>query len=407
MKKIILGFFILGSLISYSFELDKGIEREIYNRGFVIDENKENLITFSNSKEKVKISFEKFDKNYIEKLKSKSNYVIEDTKKEKEEDEAVKFQSEHFIFKNTETGAKHTIINCMILLKNKKIEYTLEIMFEKGHENDFDGNTILDIPEKEFVRRVENLIEVNDRYIGLLEEEFYDTSYEYDGSDLALIKDKEHQAVGGYDDYYIDDNNAKKEGFVDKVDNFLGDIKKYKATKKPFLSKEISVENIRRDANGFIYDSRTGDLVSGVITQRDFNGIICYEQKVKDGLADGNYNTYFVNSDGERILQVSGKYKQGVKEGVWKSYYENGEKKEEAKYENGLLEGEYKSYYMNKKLKEEGEYEANQKTGKWIYYYQNGKKESEGKYDEDKKVKKWKYYKSNGKVREVKRHSIF
>ena len=395
MKKIILTLFIFTSLISYSFELDKEVEREIYRRGFTITENKENSLTFSNSKEKIKISFEKFDKSYIQNLEKKSNYILENTEKKKEEDATGKLISESFDFKNTETEARHSLINCVVLIRDKKIEYTLEIMVEKGHENDISGNTLLAAPETELLRRLENLIEVNDKYIGLL-----DTSYEYDGSDLALIKDKEHQAVE-------DDNNDEKEGFIDKIDNFLGDIKKYKATKKPFLSKEISVENISREENGFIYDLRTGELASGVIIKRDFNGIIYYEEKVKDGLPDGNYNTYFINSNGERILQISGKYKQGVKEGTWKSYYKNGEKKEIATYDNGVLEGEFKAYYMNKKLKEEGEYEANQKTGKWIYYYQNGEKEAEGKYDEGEKIRKWKYYNSNGKIREEKRHSIF
>lgn len=50
----------------------------------------------------------------------------------------------------------------------------------------------------------------------------------------------------------------------------------------------------------------------------------------------------------------------------------------EGGYENGLKEGLWVSYYANGKIRSEGHYEKGVKEGKWIQYYANGNKKSEG-----------------------------
>ena len=46
-------------------------------------------------------------------------------------------------------------------------------------------------------------------------------------------------------------------------------------------------------------------------------------------------------------LKVSGKYENGFKEGIWKTYYKNGKIKERGKYKSGEKVGIWKAFYKN------------------------------------------------------------
>ncbi len=67
-------------------------------------------------------------------------------------------------------------------------------------------------------------------------------------------------------------------------------------------------------------------------------------------------------------LAEKGEFNYGLKTGVWKSWYENGNLKERILWDNGILNGQYTLFNSNGKLILQGRYSKNSKVGKWIDY---------------------------------------
>lgn len=57
-----------------------------------------------------------------------------------------------------------------------------------------------------------------------------------------------------------------------------------------------------------------------------------------------------------------------------------------------------KTYYSNGNMKEEGWLLNGKKTEYWFYYYESGSKRCEGHYKNNLKVNWWVFYDSNGKI---------
>ncbi len=95
-------------------------------------------------------------------------------------------------------------------------------------------------------------------------------------------------------------------------------------------------EGIRRD-----YDT-LGNITRGYIFQ---NGWLRYE-----GITDAN----------------------GLRQGLWKEYYDTGELRSEGHYKNSIMTGTWNFYFTDKKVEITGKYNSKgQKTGSWIWYYPN------------------------------------
>ena len=83
-------------------------------------------------------------------------------------------------------------------------------------------------------------------------------------------------------------------------------------------------------------------------------------------------------------------YKNGVKEGVCKAYYENNQLKYESTYENGNKNGLFKSWFQNGKINEEGNYKSGKKNGIWKTWFENDCPESEIQFINDEQIiAKW------------------
>jgi antitoxin component YwqK of YwqJK toxin-antitoxin module len=83
--------------------------------------------------------------------------------------------------------------------------------------------------------------------------------------------------------------------------------------------------------------------------------------------------------------------------------YDNGNLKES--YEvieqpNGSFfkDGVYKTWYENGQISVSGIYKDNQKSGKWTTYYRTGAVQEEGTYEHNEKSEKWNEYAENGQV---------
>lgn len=65
-------------------------------------------------------------------------------------------------------------------------------------------------------------------------------------------------------------------------------------------------------------------------------------------------------------LAEAGKFKNGLKVGLWKAWFENGTIKSNVSWSDGQMDGAFYGYDQNGKLVEYGKYKNGKKHGRWI-----------------------------------------
>ena len=76
--------------------------------------------------------------------------------------------------------------------------------------------------------------------------------------------------------------------------------------------------------------------------------------------------------------------KDGMQDGKYTAWYENGEIAKEGNFIQGKENGKFLSYYAGKKVKAEENYINGKKEGAWKYWYINGNKAQETFFKDDK-----------------------
>lgn len=89
-----------------------------------------------------------------------------------------------------------------------------------------------------------------------------------------------------------------------------------------------------------------------------------------DGLKNGSYVTYYENGQ----KRSEGKYENDKQTGFWITWFENGNKSSEGKFDQGLQSGEWKFYHKNGKLQQINHYKNNKSEGEFIDFDENGVK---------------------------------
>lgn len=112
----------------------------------------------------------------------------------------------------------------------------------------------------------------------------------------------------------------------------------------------------------------------------------------KDGLCRSYYNNGRVRSD---FL-----YKEGVKEGVSKNYYKEGGVSSEITYKDGKKNGPYIKYYKSGVKYTLSHYKNNQLDSTRVIYTRGGKPKSEMMYSGGRVVPGTKRFKPNGELRD-------
>jgi antitoxin component YwqK of YwqJK toxin-antitoxin module len=87
---------------------------------------------------------------------------------------------------------------------------------------------------------------------------------------------------------------------------------------------------------------------------------------VKDG--NGKYYLFYENGR----LQIEGNFKNGLKEGEWRSFYENADDLEKNIYKDGKLNGLSEAWYENGVAQVTGIFINDKREGEWIWYSENG-----------------------------------
>lgn len=170
--------------------------------------------------------------------------------------------------------------------------------------------------------------------------------------------------------------------------------------------------------NGFVKleGKYTNDLKDGYFKEYDEKGKLLYTSKWVEGEKQDDVaelvrlevaKDYYPNGQ-VAIMQT---YRNGVAQGVRREYdeegnivagafFKDGNKIAEGITRNdGVRDGEWKDFYDNGNLRAEGIYKDGLKVGVWKYYYDNGKLEQTGKYDTSGKlVGKWVWYYSSGNI---------
>ena len=96
-------------------------------------------------------------------------------------------------------------------------------------------------------------------------------------------------------------------------------------------------------------------------------------------------NPYTGKSTGDE----QGSLKDGKREGLWGSYYDEGQLSSKGNYKNGYSDGPWFHYYSNGQLQIKGNYKDGKKEGPWVYYGFDGTVDEKrtGNYKNGVKVK--------------------
>ncbi len=80
-------------------------------------------------------------------------------------------------------------------------------------------------------------------------------------------------------------------------------------------------------------------------------------------------------------LKMLGKIKNGKRDGLWKSFYENGVPWSETTFAEGIRNGKTTTWYENGKKRYEGFYTNDVESGKWTYWKESGEEADTKDFD--------------------------
>jgi len=108
---------------------------------------------------------------------------------------------------------------------------------------------------------------------------------------------------------------------------------------------------------------------------------------------------FFFDKTSKKIKK-EGLYVSNRKQGIWRTYYSNGNIKSIITYKNSRPNGYAKIYYESGNLSEEGIWKGTKWVGEYKFYHENGKKAYDWNFDGNgKRSGTQKYYHKNGKLR--------
>ena len=116
----------------------------------------------------------------------------------------------------------------------------------------------------------------------------------------------------------------------------------------------------------------------------------------REGLYYKNFSD--VPFSGKITGSKKGSFKNGVMEGPWVSYHENGQLLSEGAFKNGKTEGPWVLYYDNGRLSMKGTFKNGKYEGPWVFYHNNGQLEMKGDFKNGDREGLWIDYYDNGQL---------
>ncbi|MEZ4887552.1 MAG: hypothetical protein R3E32_22660 [Chitinophagales bacterium] len=176
------------------------------------------------------------------------------------------------------------------------------------------------------------------------------------------------------------------------------------------VSQMTAYQNNEKNGADYIFDEKGGikeeaNYEKGLLSGQKITYVLVgkgknhtyrplIEESYKAGKLDGEFTQYHKNGKTQEVSN----YRNGVKHGASKWYYETGNILSDFEYNNGALEGKSNTYHNNGKVKTASNYKNSKLNGSYQSYYPDGKLEKEGTYDNGEKDGKWVYYNKEEKV---------
>lgn len=93
---------------------------------------------------------------------------------------------------------------------------------------------------------------------------------------------------------------------------------------------------------------------------------------------------------------------QGValQHGVWTTWHENGQKKEQGTFDFGKRIGKFMAWHPNGQKASEGNYDEGKQHGRWVWWHSNGQKQTEGHYTKGRRTGDWAWWNEAGRLEE-------
>lgn len=112
----------------------------------------------------------------------------------------------------------------------------------------------------------------------------------------------------------------------------------------------------------------------------DKDGSLILTEDYQNGALNGKAAVYIPET---KVVSEVTNYVNGIKQGEYVKYYDNGALMVKANYKNDALDGNYVNYYSNGIVKEEGTFVEGMKVGEWKTYDIEGNVISTDNHEEE------------------------
>lgn len=163
------------------------------------------------------------------------------------------------------------------------------------------------------------------------------------------------------------------------------------------LKDGISIQFDRKCKISMVENYKNGLAHGQSISYSQFNETPLSETEYAFGMKNGLYRQYYDNAK----IQEESWFKDNMKNGVSRWNNKNGQRIAEYNYKNGNFDGLQKTFYENDSLQSTNYYQDNKLFGEAKEYYRNGKVKTSGKYVNGQKDGAWTEYNELGKAEKV------
>jgi antitoxin component YwqK of YwqJK toxin-antitoxin module len=126
-------------------------------------------------------------------------------------------------------------------------------------------------------------------------------------------------------------------------------------------------------------DSSSKEKTGNEATQKDPKNIHEMNYGVEDTIKMQSIENQAQVKDGpfellypSGIIKAKGTLKNGEKQGLWESFFEDGTRWSSTYYNSGKPNGYSITYYKNGTVQYKGEYKNGERTGHWEFYLEDG-----------------------------------
>jgi len=191
--------------------------------------------------------------------------------------------------------------------------------------------------------------------------------------------------------YFLNKKEGSWVGFYPS--NVLAKLEYYKGGQKDGPSVQLD----RRGKVNLFESYRLGLLNGQQVVYSQLGDFPVSETNYLRGLKNGLYRLYYDNGK----IQEESYYIDNQKDGSSRWFNKNGRLMAEYSYKTGNFEGIQRTFYDNDTVQVSSKYSKNELTGEYKEYYRNGKPKLSGKYVNGLKDGPWTEYDETGKAVKV------